>query len=164
MTNVGGVQVIVDGVSTPAPARRPKPRPATAAAPTPDPIAARTAARGVALARYALAFLGVPYLWGGNTPRGFDCSGYVQYVYAMWGIPIPRTADLQFAAGQPVAEPEPGDLLFFQTYAYGASHVAIYLGGGWFVQAIGSDVHESNFDAPYFRSRYLGARRFIPPV
>ena len=113
------------------------------------------------MARYALEFSGTPYLWGGNTPSGFDCSGFVQYVYAAYGIGLPRTADMQFAVGRSVAEPAPGDLLFFQTYAYGASHVAIYLGNGWFVQEIAPNVHISNFNSPYFRSRYLGARRVI---
>jgi cell wall-associated NlpC family hydrolase len=160
VTTTGGVQVIVDGAATPAPAHRPHPHPKPQAArrtavPTGSP-------QGNALARYALAFVGTPYVWGGTSPRGFDCSGFVYYVYAESGIGIPRTADLQWNAGRPVSDPEPGDLLFFQTYDYGASHVAIYLGNGWFVQAIAPDVHISNFNAPYFRSRYLGARRLLP--
>jgi len=162
VTNYGSVQVIVDGAPAPAP-HRPAPqarRPAAAARPEVAP-AGPSSARAWSLVRYALAFMGTPYIFGGSTPRGFDCSGYVQYVYAAAGIGIPRTADLQFAAGRPVADPQPGDLLFFQTYEYGASHVALYLGKGWFVQALAPDVHISNFNSPYFRSRYLGARRFL---
>jgi cell wall-associated NlpC family hydrolase len=157
VSNQGGV-VVIDGAPTPAPVHR-RLRPAQV---RPSPTPALGSARGAALARYAMAFVGTPYVWGGSTPSGFDCSGFAQYVYAAAGIGIPRTADLQFAVGRPVAEPAPGDLLFFQTYDYGASHVAIYLGAGWFVQAIAPDVHLSNFDSPYFRSRYLGARRLLP--
>ncbi len=168
VSNEGGVVVIVDGLPTPAP-QRPGPRarrPAAAAAAALEakaaPRSAQGSAYGAALVRYAYEFTGTPYLWGGNTPRGFDCSGYAQFVYAAYGIAIPRTADVQFLAGRPVSEPEPGDLLFFQTYAYGASHVAIYVGNGWFIQAIAPDVHLGSFNSPYFRSRYLGARRFLP--
>jgi len=163
ITNVGGVEVI-DGAPTAPPAvkhRRAAVRHAAAAAAA-APAAAVASPTRAALVRYALAFVGTPYVWGGASPRGFDCSGFVQYVYAGYGVGIPRTADVQFASGVPVAEPEPGDLLFFQTYDYGASHVAIYLGNGWFVQSIGPDVHVSNFNAPYFRGRYIGARRFLP--
>lgn len=115
----------------------------------------------------ALAFQGVPYVWGGTSPRtGFDCSGFVQYVFASVGIRVPRTADAQFAAGRfvPSGDPEPGDLIFFQTYDYGASHVGIYVGGGRFVVEGGASVHVATFNDfyPYFRLRYLGARRLIP--
>ncbi len=122
-----------------------------------------TTALGAAVVRNALRYVGVPYVWGGASPRGFDCSGFTWYVYQLAGINIPRTADVQFALGRPVAgDPMPGDLLFFQTYDYGASHVAIYLGNGQFVNSIGDDVHVASFDSAYFRSRYLGARRFLP--
>ena len=116
-----------------------------------------------ALIENAEALTGRPYIFGGTTPAGFDCSGYVQYVFASIGVHIPRTADAQFAAGRKIAgDPLPGDLVFFQTYDYGASHVALYLGGGHFINAIGSDVHVADFNSPYFRGRYLGARRFLP--
>ncbi len=115
------------------------------------------------LLRTALAFMGTPYVWGGSSPSGFDCSGFTAYVYGRIGIAIPRTADVQFAAGRPVrGDPLPGDLVFFQTYDWGASHVGIYLGGGRFVNSIGSSVHVTTFASEYFRSRYLGARRFLP--
>jgi len=61
-----------------------------------------------------------------------------------------------------VGDQLPGDLVFFQTYDYGASHVGIYLGNGLFVNSIGANVHVASFASPYFRSRYLGARRFLP--
>ena len=65
----------------------------------------------------AMQFMGVPYVFGGTTPYGFDCSGYVQYVFAMAGISLPRTADVQYEVGTPISTAEliPGDLVFFQT-------------------------------------------------
>jgi cell wall-associated NlpC family hydrolase len=154
----------VDQPSSPAPkaaARRaPKPQSTLKAAPTAVPGASP---RVAGLLRYALGFVGTPYVWGGSSPRGFDCSGYVQYVFGAAGVRIPRTADWQWAVGAPVSGfPKPGDLVFFQTYEVGASHMGIYLGNGWFVQSIGSNVHLSNLNSTYFRSRYIGARRFIP--
>jgi cell wall-associated NlpC family hydrolase len=118
--------------------------------------------RAGALVRTAMSLIGAPYVWGGTSPSGFDCSGFTSYAYERIGIHIPRTADVQFAAGRPVAgDPLPGDLVFFQTYDYGASHVGLYVGNGWFVNAIGTDVHLASFNSPYFRGRYLGARRFL---
>ncbi|MBD5657449.1 MAG: C40 family peptidase, partial [Candidatus Eremiobacteraeota bacterium] len=115
------------------------------------------------LLREGLALVGTPYIWGGTSPRGFDCSGFTYYLFARLGIRIPRTADAQFAAGRPIfGDPLPGDLVFFQTYDYGASHVGVYLGDGRFVNSIGSNVHIASFASPYFRSRYIGARRFLP--
>jgi cell wall-associated NlpC family hydrolase len=158
--NVQGVQVISGEDPTPAPHRPSKPHPVRS---TPKPKIPTSPLAGIVV-HNALAYMGTPYRWGGASPRtGFDCSGYVWYVYASAGIGIPRTADAQFAAGQTIdGDPEPGDLVFFQTYDYGASHVGIYLGNGWFVQEIAPDVHLANFNSPYFRSRYIGARRFIP--
>jgi cell wall-associated NlpC family hydrolase len=160
--NVGPVQVITGDDPTPAPRLASKPR--TAQHPRPSPPQKSSASPlADAIVRKALAYVGTPYTWGGTSPRtGFDCSGYVWYVYASAGIGIPRTADAQFAAGEAIeGDPEPGDLVFFQTYDWGASHVGIYLGNGWFVQEIKPNVHLSNFNSPYFRSRYIGARRFI---
>jgi len=127
------------------------------------PLAAGASPLADAVIKNALALLGTPYVWGGTSPSGFDCSGFTQYVFAQSGVRIPRTADIQFAAGRPIAGyPEPGDLVFFQTYEIGASHVGIYLGNGWFVQEIRPNVHLSNFNASYFRMRYIGARRLLP--
>ena len=82
----------------------------------------------------ALKYLGVPYVWGGTTPAGFDCSGFVQYVYRECGISLPRVADAQQAYAKPVstANLQPGDLVF---WGYGAYHVGIYLGQGKYVHA-----------------------------
>jgi cell wall-associated NlpC family hydrolase len=122
-----------------------------------------TLAGADALLRNALALIGTPYVWGGTSPAGFDCSGYTYYAFALLGIRIPRTANDQFSAGRRVTgDPLPGDLVFFQTYDYGASHVGLYLGRGQFINAIGRNVHVESFASPYFRGRYIGARRFLP--
>jgi cell wall-associated NlpC family hydrolase len=152
-TVVGGVVVIdgADAQATPAPA----PNSGGAASAPSSPL-------GAALVRYAMNFVGVPYVWAGASPGGFDCSGFTQYVFKQLGVAIPRTADAQFAAGRPVSDPMPGDLVFFQTYDWGASHVGIYLGNGYFLNAIRPDVRISSFASDYFRGRFLGARRFVP--
>jgi cell wall-associated NlpC family hydrolase len=159
VSQVGGVELIVSTPDDPpaAAARQPaRARPHSAPAP------AASGGKAAALLRTALSLVGTPYVWGGTTPSGFDCSGFVWYAYNRIGIAIPRTADVQFAAGRPVAgDPAPGDLVFFQTYDFGASHVGLYIGNGWFVNAIGTDVHLASFASGYFRGRYLGARRFL---
>jgi cell wall-associated NlpC family hydrolase len=159
VSQVGGVEVIV---STPdQPPRQAARRSAKARPKVPAP-GALPGGRAGTLLRTAMSLVGTPYVWGGTSPAGFDCSGFVWYAYNRIGVAIPRTADVQFAAGQPVdGDPLPGDLVFFQTYDYGASHVGLYIGNGWFVNAIGADVHLANFDSDYFRGRYLGARRFL---
>jgi cell wall-associated NlpC family hydrolase len=169
-TNVGGVVVTVDGDGpTPSPAVRPNRaksasatvRPADAESGGDPGVGQPTSPLGDELVRYALSLVGVPYVWAGSSPDGFDCSGFTQYVFQRLGVSLPRTADAQFAAGRPVSDPMPGDLVFFQTYDWGASHVGIYLGNGYFVNAIRPDVHVSSFASSYFRGRYLGARRFL---
>jgi cell wall-associated NlpC family hydrolase len=125
-------------------------------------IANRTSAIAARLTKSALRFLGVPYVFGGTTTQGFDCSGYVQHVFAMLGIQIPRTADAQYAAGHKVKKIEPGDLVFFQTYTPGPSHVGIYLGKGRFVHSSSSHgVEVSELHDAYWSARYLGAKRIL---
>jgi len=126
-------------------------------------VLARTSKLATQLTRSALKFLGVPYVFGGTSSNGFDCSGYVQHVFAMLGISLPRTADAQFDAGhRVVGGMKPGDLVFFQTYAAGASHVGIYLGHGKFVHASSSrGVMVSSLSDSYWASRFIGAKRFI---
>jgi len=126
-------------------------------------VLARTSRIAQQLTRSALRFLGTPYVFGGNTTSGFDCSSYVQHVFAMVGVSLPRTADAQYDVGHPaVGGPQPGDLVFFQTYTEGVSHVGIYLGNGQFVHASSSHgVMVSNLSESYWASRYLGAKRLI---
>ena len=82
-------------------------------------------------ASIALHYLGVPYVWGGASPSGFDCSGLVMYVYAQLGISLPHYTVAQWNATDPISSPAPGDLVFFN----GLGHVGIYTGGGRFVDA-----------------------------
>jgi cell wall-associated NlpC family hydrolase len=129
-----------------------------------DGILQRSATLAMTLTRNAMRFLGVPYVFGGTSSSGFDCSGYVQHVFAMLGYHIPRTADAQYDAGKRVTGKtiEPGDLVFFQTYASGASHVGIYLGNDRFVHASSSHgVTVSSLHESYWSARYLGAKRLI---
>jgi cell wall-associated NlpC family hydrolase len=118
---------------------------------------------GYALAGTALALRGVPYQNGGVTPSGFDCSGLVQYVFSRYGLAVPREVRDQYRLGQRVDRDrlEPGDLVFFSTVARGASHVGIALGGDQFVHAPSSTgvVRVEQLSAPYWASRFVGARR-----
>ena len=112
----------------------------------------------------SMAYIGVPYVFGGTTPSGFDCSGYVRYVFAGAGIYLPRTADAQYEVGMPVSRGElvPGDLVFFSTYEYGPSHVGIYLGDGSFINASSSrGVAIDSLYSGYWGSCYIGARRVL---
>jgi cell wall-associated NlpC family hydrolase len=116
------------------------------------------------LLNIAMRFGGVPYVWGGETPAGFDCSGFVQYVFRQIGINLPRTADVQYELGRKVLQSElqPGDLVFFETYEPGASHDGIYVGEGKFIAAnSGTGVAVVSLGDPYWSSRYLGARRLF---
>jgi len=106
----------------------------------------------------AMHYLGVPYVWGGSTPRGFDCSGLVMYVYAQIGVSLPHSSYAQAAMGTPVSmsQLQPGDLVFFT----GASHVGIYIGGGQFIHAPHTgDVVKISSLSGYYASAFYTARR-----
>jgi cell wall-associated NlpC family hydrolase len=116
-----------------------------------------------ALVGTALALRGAPYRNGGADPNGFDCSGFTQYVFAQYGVALPRGVREQFQAGQLVksADLAPGDLLFFSTTAPGASHVGIAVGSDQFVHAPSSTgaVRVERLSSSYWARRFLGARR-----
>lgn len=118
-----------------------------------------------ALISYAESFVGLPYIWGGTTPSpGFDCSGFTQFVFTHFGVPIGRDTWSQFAEGVPVSRGnlQPGDVVFFSTYAPGASHVGIYVGNDMMVDSEDAGLIVTPlFSDPYWATRYIGARRYI---
>jgi cell wall-associated NlpC family hydrolase len=117
---------------------------------------------GYAIAGTALGLRGAPYRNGGSDPSGFDCSGFIWYVFSQHGITVPRTVSQQFGAGHDVTgQLQAGDLVFFSTEAPGASHVGMVIGGDEFVHAPSSrgDVRVERFTARYWSSRFVGARR-----
>lgn len=123
---------------------------------------------GRAVAEYAMGFRGVPYRIGGADPAGFDCSGLVQYVFAQYGISVPRVVEQQYEVGNKIkpAEIKPGDLIFFNTKGPGPSHVAISIGQERFVHAPNSTgvVRVETLTSTYWGSRYVGARRVDRPT
>jgi cell wall-associated NlpC family hydrolase len=149
----------------PTAAPRHKAEPAEAPVHSRHSLSSRRAQRTEGLLKTALRFMGVPYVWGGGTPSGFDCSGFIQHVFSMNGIAVPRTADLQFEVGErvPRGEEQPGDVVFFETYCPGASHVGIYLGRHQFVHASSTAGHVTIGDlrATRFQHCYLGAKRIL---
>ncbi len=110
----------------------------------------------------AFGYLGTPYLWGGMTEAGIDCSGLVHMAYRRAGTVVPRDAWQQQDAGEPVADPEAGDLVFYAHPGKQADHVAFWLGGGRILHATGRDglgvVEEDEPDA--LRARRAGFVRF----
>jgi peptidoglycan DL-endopeptidase CwlO len=137
---------------------------------SPDPAAAAEAqaallAADVPDARYggvvgiAMRYLGIPYRWGGASPSGFDCSGFVMYVYAQVGVSLPHNAAMQYGHGTPVSRSQlqAGDIVFFD----GLGHNGIYIGGGQFIHSphTGDVVKISSLGEGWYNSRFVGARR-----
>ena len=121
--------------------------------------------KGNALISTAKTLLGTPYVWGGETTAGFDCSSFTQYVMKQNGITIPRTAAEQYEVGTPVNKEnlQIGDLVFFTTYKPGASHVGFYMGNNQFIHdsSAAKQVTISSLTETYYTDRYIGARRYI---
>jgi cell wall-associated NlpC family hydrolase len=119
-----------------------------------------------ALVKTAKQYLGTPYQYGGTTPSGFDCSGFIQYVFGKHSIKTPRTTSDLYAGGKSVSKPEVGDIVFFRTdpNKSGASHAGIYIGDNKFIHAksagsnIGVTIDEMSNS--YFSPIYLGAKRY----
>lgn len=114
----------------------------------------------------ALALRGTPYRNGGDDPSGFDCSGFVQYVFHRHALLLPRSVETQAREGHAVRPTEirPGDLVFFSTVAPGPTHVGIAIGGGEFVHAPSSRgvVRVERLDSGYWAERLVAARRVLP--
>ena len=116
--------------------------------------------------REAMQYLGVRYVWGGGSNQGLDCSGFIYVVFSAFAPDLLRMASYDyFRMGIPVTQSElqPGDLVFFTTYAPGASHVGIYVGDRRFLHASSSAsaVAISSLDEGYYTARYVGARRLV---
>ena len=149
------VEAPVDGVDPPS----------ARVEPLAEPDAAPTLA---AIVMTALELRGMPYRNGGSDPSGFDCSGFMQYVFARHGTALPREVRDQYRIGREIdlGDVQAGDLLFFETVSRGASHVGMALGDGRFVHAPSSRgvVRVEPYTAVYWARRFVGARRVLAPA
>ena len=123
---------------------------------TPEGASVAPPSRYAGVVGIAMRYLGTPYVWGGASPSGFDCSGFTMYVYAQVGVSLPHSSYAQYGMGVPVSQSDlqPGDLVFF----YGLGHVGIYIGGGNYIHAphTGDVVKISSISGGY-----VGARRIL---
>jgi cell wall-associated NlpC family hydrolase len=144
--------------TTSTPSANTAPTPTPVPQPTPAPAEPSNPAGGhPQAATIAMQYLGIPYVWGGSTPGGFDCSGLVMYVYGQLGISLPHFAAAQYGYGTPVSRDQlqPGDLVFFD----GLDHVGIYIGGGQMVHAPHTGDVVKISPLTDFGTGYVGARR-----
>jgi cell wall-associated NlpC family hydrolase len=157
----------VDRTRVAAPAAGESLSPPVPSAPAEEPVRSASAeveAPARLAARHATAQVGAPYVYGGADPRGFDCSGLVQYAFGMVGLTLPRDTREQRRRGQRLADLhslEPGDLLFFRDNRRGMMHVGMYVGEGRFVHAPskGGKVRVDAVGASYWQRRFIEARR-----
>ena len=126
--------------------------------PAPAPVGAPPPAHYGGVVGIAMQYLGTPYVWGGASPSGFDCSGFVMYVFGKIGVSLPHSSYAQYGYGSPVSrgDLQAGDLVFFD----GLGHVGIYIGGGSFIHAPHTgDVVKISSLTGWYASTYVGARR-----
>ncbi|MBW3114352.1 C40 family peptidase [Bacillus sp. MCCB 382] len=126
------------------------------------PAFSTKAATGNEVVNLAKEHIGTPYKFGGTTPAGFDCSGFLYYVYGQLGIKLPRTSSEQYQVGQKVSKAnlQPGDLvLFSNTYKPGISHAGIYVGDNQFISAENAGIKISSLDNPYWGPKFTAGKR-----
>ena len=115
--------------------------------------------------RIAKRYIGIRYRDGGETPWGFDCSGFVMFVYRKSGLNVPRTAIKQYRSGRKIdiSLAKPGDLVFFNIYRNRISHVGVYLGDFIFIHSPskGKEISYASMENPYWRNRYVGAVTYV---
>lgn len=132
---------------------------ADSSSPAPDATTSAPPSQYSGVAGIAMRYLGTPYVWGGSSPGGFDCSGLVSYAFAQLGVSVPHSTYAIWGMGQAVSKDqlEPGDLVFFD----GLGHMGIYIGGGQFVHAphTGDVVKVSSLGESWYAQTYVGARR-----
>jgi len=135
-------------------------KPAAPLAKVQSPAATQSRADNGGIVSTALRYLGVRYIYGGTSPKGFDCSGFTQYIFNLNGKHLPRVANDQARVGSRVTSLQPGDLVFFGIpltgYVY---HAGIYIGNNRFVHASNSGIIISSMDETWYRIRYACARR-----
>ena len=130
----------------------------TSPSPAPTPVVQAPPAKYGGVVGIAMQYLGVPYVYGGSTPSGFDCSGFIMYVFARVGVSLPHNAAAQYGYGTPVdrSQLQAGDLVFFN----GLGHAGIYIGGGSFIHAPHTgDVVKISSLSGWYSSTWVGARR-----
>ena len=142
-------------------------KPAEKPAEKPAPSTPSNSSKGQQIVNYAKQFKGYPYVYGGSSPSGFDCSGFTSYVYAHFGYKLNRTASGQLSNGKSVSKSQlqPGDLVMFRKSgsSKAASHVGLYIGGGKFIHASTPEtgVIISDINSSYYTSTFVGARRIV---
>jgi hypothetical protein len=115
------------------------------------------------IVNYSKKLVGTPYVYGGTTTNGFDCSGFIRYVYSHYDVDLPRISRDQYGTGTPVAKADLqiGDAVFFNTSGSGVSHAGIYIGNNQFIHsATSSGVKVSSLSERYWSPRYVGAKRY----
>jgi cell wall-associated NlpC family hydrolase len=124
----------------------------------PAPVISAPPSRYGGVVGIAMQFLGTPYVYGGSSPSGFDCSGFVMYVFSKIGVSLPHNAAAQYGYGTPVSRSQlqPGDLVFFN----GLGHNGIYIGGGSFIHSPHTgDVVKISSISGWYSSTWVGAKR-----